>query len=160
MTQVKHSIRTPQETAATNLRSFRTFLLMAQFEAREIGARIAQARKERGLTQEQLAEMAPFSKRSLQDYENGTTIPYRHLRDLGRLLQRPEEWFLYGDSQEETGAAIKQAVRDAVREILVQEQFPRLEELAAALDRLEAAVTRLEEERAAPGARPARGSSE
>jgi repressor LexA len=70
---------------------------MQQFEAQEIGARIKQARLERGLTQEQLAEMASFSKRSLQDYEAGSTIPYSHFRELGRLLNKPPEWFLYGD---------------------------------------------------------------
>lgn len=73
---------------------------MQQFEAREIGARIKQARRERGLTQEQLAELASFSKRSLQDFEGGVTIPYKHLRELSRLLGRPTEWFLYGANQE------------------------------------------------------------
>jgi transcriptional regulator with XRE-family HTH domain len=96
MAQVKRSGRTTQISAATNERNFRTFLLMAQFEAAEIGARIRQARKERGLSQQQLAEIGPFSKRSLQDYETGKTIPYSHLRDLARLLHKPEEWFLYG----------------------------------------------------------------
>jgi transcriptional regulator with XRE-family HTH domain len=74
---------------------------MAQFEAKEIGARIGQARREAGLTQEQLAEMAPFSYRSLQDYERGLTIPYRQLRDISKLLGRPVEWFLRGDIGEE-----------------------------------------------------------
>src|SRR4051794_7778235 len=74
---------------------------MAQFEAKEIGARIAQARKEAGLTQEELAELAPFSYRSLQDYERGLTIPYRQLRDISKLLGQPVEWFLRGDEAEE-----------------------------------------------------------
>jgi transcriptional regulator with XRE-family HTH domain len=89
-----------QKLAATNPRNFRTFLLMQQFAADEIGARITQARKERGLTQEQLAEMASFSKRSLQDYEGGVTIPYRHMQELARLLSRPQEWFLYGEQEQ------------------------------------------------------------
>jgi transcriptional regulator with XRE-family HTH domain len=97
MRQSNRRSGTTQQAAATNGRNFRTFLLMQQFEAQEIGARIKQARLERGLTQEVLAEMAPFSKRSLQDYETGVTIPYRHLRELSRLLGKPEEWFLYGD---------------------------------------------------------------
>lgn len=74
---------------------------MAQFEAKEIGARIAQARREAGLTQEQLAELAPFSTRSLQDYERGLVIPYRQMRDLARLLDRPVEWFLRGEKEDE-----------------------------------------------------------
>lgn len=70
---------------------------MQQFNAEEIGARIQQARNERGLTQPELAEMASFSTRSLQDYETGVTIPYRHLREIGDLLQKSVDWFLYGD---------------------------------------------------------------
>lgn len=102
---------------------------MAQFEAREIGDRITEARKIRGMTQEELAEIAPFSKRSLQDYEAGATIPYRHLRDLSRLLNKPEEWFLYGDQQ---------AGEPAVAELAVLAQLDRIEQalevLAARLD--------------------------
>lgn len=97
--RVKPRRAVPQKVAATDSRILRTFLLMRQFEAQEIGARIAQARKELGLTQEQLAEMASFSRRSLQDYESGLTIPYRHFRELSRLLRRTPEWFLYGDDE-------------------------------------------------------------
>lgn len=94
---VKTQNRSPREAAATNARNFRTFLLMEQFAAKEIGDRIRLARRERGLTQEELAGMSSFSKRSLQDYEAGITTPYRHLREISRLLRRPEEWFLYGE---------------------------------------------------------------
>ena len=98
MAHVKHRTPVTQKHAATNARNFRTFLLMQQFAAEEIGARIRQARKERGLTQDELADLASgFSKRSLQDYESGKTIPYKHLQELGRLLNKPTEWFLYGD---------------------------------------------------------------
>ena len=77
---------------------------MAQLEAEAIGRRIAQARKEmNGLTQERMAELASFSKRSLQDYEAGVTIPYKHLREIGAITQRPVEWFLHGDEPEATG---------------------------------------------------------
>jgi transcriptional regulator with XRE-family HTH domain len=68
--------------------------------AEEVGARIAQARLACGLTQEGLAALAPFSKRSLQDYEAGATSALRHLRDLSLLLGRPVDWFLYGGRQE------------------------------------------------------------
>ena len=96
-TQVKHRWGTAQKHAATNGRNFRTFLLVSQFEAQAIGARIALARNEQGMTQEELAGAASFSKRSLQDYEAGITIPYKHLRELGVLLDRPVEWFLRGE---------------------------------------------------------------
>lgn len=91
MTQSRRTRSATQEPASKTSRSFRTFLLMAQFEAREIGQRIAEARTIAGLTQEELAEMASFSKRSLQDYEAGVTIPYRHMREISRLLRRDVE---------------------------------------------------------------------
>ncbi len=97
--QVKRNNRAMQKVAATKDRSFRTFLLVSQFEADAIGARIAIARKERGMTQEELASVASFSKRSLQDYEAGVTIPYKHLRELSTLLRKPTDWFLYGDPE-------------------------------------------------------------
>lgn len=90
-----------QKSVTTSSREFHRFLLVAQLEAKEIGVRIAQARLEAGLTQEQLAELAPFSYRSLQDYEQGVTIPYRQMRELSKLLDRPVEWFLHGDDEEE-----------------------------------------------------------
>lgn len=111
-----------QKPAATNTRTFRSFLLMAQFEAQEIGARIALARKEAGFTQEELAQIAPFSQRSLQDYEAGKITPYRHLRDLSRLLKRPTEWFLYGDEEEpvpvvEQMRALEERLQQAIGEL-------------------------------------------
>jgi transcriptional regulator with XRE-family HTH domain len=121
MPQSSRNIRAPQELAATKARNFRTFLLMQQFAAKEIGARIALARNERGLSQEELSDMASgFSKRSLQDYEAGVTIPYKHLRELGRLLKKPEEWFLYGDDneQEAPDAPSDERLREIFREEL------------------------------------------
>src|SRR4051812_3110916 len=131
MTQSRHRIGATQEIAATNPRTFRTFLLMQQFAAQEIGARIEQARKERGLTQEQLADLVTgFSKRSLQDYEAGKTIPYKHLAELSRLLNRPQEWFLYGDDEEEPASddRLREIVKDELREVL--EILVRLERRA------------------------------
>lgn len=77
----------------------RRLLLMQLFEAREIGERIQQARVEAGLTQAELAELAPFSLRSLQNYEAGITVPYKHLRAIATLLNRNVEWFLHGEQE-------------------------------------------------------------
>lgn len=85
------------KAAATNTRNFRTFLLMSQLAAKEIGARIALARNETGMTQDEVAEVATFSKRSLQDYEAGNTIPWRHMQEISGLFRRPVEWFLHGE---------------------------------------------------------------
>ena len=96
MTRSSGRTGTARKPAATNARNFRTFLLMQQFEAEVIGARIKQARKEAGMTQEDLAAVCSFSKRSLQDYEYGVTIPYRHLTELALILRRSVAWFLHG----------------------------------------------------------------
>jgi transcriptional regulator with XRE-family HTH domain len=74
---------------------------MEQFAPIEIGARIRQARLERGMTQEDLAALMPFSSRSLQDYEAGLTIPFKHFRELAKALGKPPMWFLYGNDDPE-----------------------------------------------------------
>lgn len=138
MTQSRRRQVSPQELAATKGRNFRTFLLMQQFAAKEIGARIAQARNERGLSQEELADIASgFSKRSLQDYEGGVTIPYKHFRELSRLLKKPEEWFLYGDEKQEApDAPSDERLREIIREELgdVVQILERLERAAPGWD--------------------------
>lgn len=132
MAQSIHRRGTTQELAATSSRNFRTFLLLSQFEAKEIGLRIVQARKERGMTQEDLAAIASFSKRSLQDYEAGVTIPYPHLPELGRLLKRPSEWFLYGEETTTLGPELLERLEAAIGRLA--DEAHRLGDLA---DRLE-----------------------
>jgi transcriptional regulator with XRE-family HTH domain len=100
MTQLQRKTGVTRKPAATKRTQFRTFLLMTQLEGRAIGARIAQARRESGMTQEQVAEVATFSKRSLQDYEAGITIPYRHMQEIAALLKKPVAWFLHGEPEE------------------------------------------------------------
>ncbi len=75
--------------------------------------------------------MASFSKRSLQDYETGVTTPYRQLREIGKLLGRPVEWFLYGDDyagSEPNRARVVDELRDLVG---------RLEAIVLRLERYE-----------------------
>jgi transcriptional regulator with XRE-family HTH domain len=111
-----------QKSVATNPRTFRTFLLMQQFAAQEIGSRIAQARREHGgVTQEQLAELLNVSTRSVQDYEGGVTIPWKHFQQMARILDRPVEWFLRGEVGEPTS-------NDEI-----VERLERIEELVALL---------------------------
>jgi transcriptional regulator with XRE-family HTH domain len=99
-TQVKRRKDAAMKSAATNDRNFRTFLLVAQLEAKAIGLRIKRARDEAGLTQEQLADLAVgFSKRSLQDYEAGTTIPYKHMQEIAALTGKAPEWLIHGDPE-------------------------------------------------------------
>jgi hypothetical protein len=71
-------------------------------DGRDVGRRIAQARYEAGwMTQKTLAELLCVCKRSVQAYEAGRTIPYRHIHRLGQIFERPSSWFLYGDQPED-----------------------------------------------------------
>lgn len=122
-----------QIDSATNLRNFRSFLLMRQFEQQEIGARIAQARHEAGgMTQEELAELLNVSKRSVQDYEAGATVPWKHFQVLEQAFKKPLSWFLHGESEEELPRGLQGELADAT------------DGLAAVVSRLESIAGRLE----------------
>jgi transcriptional regulator with XRE-family HTH domain len=70
---------------------------LAPVDAAAVGRRIAQARHEAGwMTQETLAELLCICKRSVQTYESGTRVPYRHLHRLAEIFERPASWFLHG----------------------------------------------------------------
>lgn len=117
----------PKKASATELRSFRTFLLMQQFAAQEIGARIAQARKEAGdMPQHELADALGVSTRQLQNYEAGATIPWKHFSQLEQIFERPLTWWLRGEEEPLT----------AQSEVLAELQVVRnlVEELAARLN--------------------------
>lgn len=68
--------------------------------AKEIGGRIALARKEAdGMTQRELADLLGVTERSVAAYEAGEVIPYRFMRQLEQLINRPANWILYGEQQ-------------------------------------------------------------
>ncbi len=109
------------QNATTIHRDLPRFLLVEQFDANAIGQRIKHARIQAGLTQEDLADLAEgFGRRSLQAYETGASIPFKHLHEIGLLLKRDVPWFLYGDPEPTV---------DASGEILV-----RLEALEAQIE--------------------------
>ena len=92
--------------------------------AREVGQRIIQARKELSMSQVELAELVHVSERSMQAYEAGEVIPYRKLKDLAGVLNRPMPWILHGEAAEESTGELRptlekilevlEEIRDAV----------------------------------------------
>ena len=79
-------------------RSFRRFNPVDARQAQEIGRRIGLARRETGgMTQVQLAELLNVSARSVQDYEHGITVPWRHFDRLEQITGKSLRWFLHGD---------------------------------------------------------------
>jgi transcriptional regulator with XRE-family HTH domain len=105
-----------------------------QAEDGAIGGRIARARKESGLTQEELAALVGVSPRSIQGYEAGKVVPYRRLGHLAQVLNREVGWMLEGDPRD--GATPS----DEVAERLVG----LVEEVSAEAKRIRAVAERLE----------------
>jgi transcriptional regulator with XRE-family HTH domain len=66
-------------------------------EGDAIGGRIARARRESGLTQEELAALLGVSVRSIQGYEAGKVVPYRRLNALANVTNHELAWMLRGD---------------------------------------------------------------
>ena len=99
-------VKRRKNLSATEARNLRTLLLLSVFEPQDIGARIATARREAGLTQEELADLVGVSTRSLQGYEAGDVVPYRHLGKIGEVIHRSVGWLLHGeeDDSEQTNA--------------------------------------------------------
>lgn len=99
-----------------------------------IGRRIAQARREAGLTQEELARLIGVTTRSVQGYEAGNVTPFRHLRKLEEATEKPRGWLLYGDAGNAPNVGdiatklaelVAQIAEDAERIALAAEQLER-----------------------------------
>jgi len=97
-------------------------------EQRQIGARIAAARREAGLTQRELADRLGVTTRSIQNYEAGAVTPYRHLRRIETLARKRVGWILSGDpsgdSMADTIARLEATMERHYA--LLQEQLDRL----------------------------------
>ncbi len=70
---------------------------MDDLDRRSVGMRIAQARRESGMTQNELAAALDVTVRSIQNYESGVSVPYRHLRTIESLTHKRPGWILDGD---------------------------------------------------------------
>jgi DNA-binding XRE family transcriptional regulator len=94
-----------------------------QLARAELGRRIAQARKEAGLTQKQLAEAIGVTRRSIQGYEAGSCAPYRRLADIAAALDRPAAWF----TQEGEGLApeLRLLIRQEIAELVGEQRSLR-----------------------------------
>jgi transcriptional regulator with XRE-family HTH domain len=110
-------------------------------ERKRLGERIRRARRETGLTQRELAEQLGITTRSLQNYEAGTIVPWRHLGRIEVLTHRRAGWLLRDD---ETGGALEATIADLLR---TMEQHHIL--LREHLEILERNTTRLREQREA-----------
>jgi transcriptional regulator with XRE-family HTH domain len=109
---------------------------MRHEDAGAIGGRIARARKESGLTQEELASRVGVTARSIQGYEAGKVVPYRHLNRLAEITDRELAWFLESD---DASALAQVAARLVTLVEEVAEEARAIREVAERLERLLAA---------------------
>ena len=70
--------------------------MLSAVERRLIGRRIAEARQGASLTQVALASELGVTPRSLQNWEAGSVVPYRHLNRIENLTHRRRGWLLKG----------------------------------------------------------------
>lgn len=96
--------RTCTEFAAINFSRSRS-LQLVELEHARIAKRIKQARKEAGLTQQQVADLLGVIQRTYQNYESQTAprIPWDRLNDIARVTSVKVEWLLHGDSPDLMG---------------------------------------------------------
>lgn len=107
--------------SATDVRTLQTLLLASVFEQGSIGRRIAEARRDAGLTQDQLSDLVGVSMRTIQNWEGGDTSAYRHMRQIAEITGRSLQWLLHGESGEDESLA--------KRVEAMQSQLDRIEQL-------------------------------
>lgn len=76
----------------------------AETDLKAVGARIRDARRAMGLTQDELADVIGVGMRQIQYYEAGESNPYRTLRRIAEATNRSVGWFLHGDRPTELAA--------------------------------------------------------
>ena len=76
---------------------------MAELQRQEINARIAQARKEAGLTQEEIADLLDVKARTYQNYESieRGRVPWDLMSRISDITGRSLRWLLHGEDDAE-----------------------------------------------------------
>ena len=70
----------------------------------QVGARIAALRRERGLTQEQLAEKLHVTRQTVSSWETANSYPdVEMLAALSEVLEVSVEQLIYGEAREKAG---------------------------------------------------------
>src|SRR5262245_19506732 len=83
---------------------------------KRIGARIALARREAGLTQIVFAKKLGITTRSVQNHEAGVSVPYRHLSRIESITGKRPGWILSEDDQDGDLRATLEELQRAVDE--------------------------------------------
>jgi transcriptional regulator with XRE-family HTH domain len=71
---------------------------MAEIDPKQVGERIAFARKAAGLGQAEFASAIGVALRSVQNYESGR-VPWKLLQKIADETSVEKDWILYGDAE-------------------------------------------------------------
>lgn len=106
-----------------------------EIDLKEVGRRIAHARKFAGLRQADLAAEVGLVTRAIQNFEGGVRMPWKHLDRIASATGRSKAWLVHGDVTSVSGAvaddlsailrrleSIERAVKE-VREVLDRRDF-------------------------------------
>jgi transcriptional regulator with XRE-family HTH domain len=113
-------------------------------ERRAIGGRIAIARRAAGLTQRELARRLGVTPRSIQNYESGAIVPYKHLRRIEVLAHKRIGWILAGDDGDDDMAQTLGRLENALdrHHALLQEHIETIRRQTELLRRQREAASR------------------
>jgi transcriptional regulator with XRE-family HTH domain len=115
-------------------------LLRVSLGLDELGRRIKQAREDAHLTQQELADRIGIkTAQSISRYERGETeVSTKRLRRIAEATGKEMTFFVTLPAEVSVqDDRLIEMIERAVERVLVEKQFPRLEALAAAVDRLE-----------------------
>lgn len=86
-------------------------------QGESVGQRLIAARRELGMKQADVAELIHVSERSMQAYEADEVVPFRKLKELSEILDKPMAWILHGDRAETTPGDMGPYLQDILTEL-------------------------------------------
>jgi transcriptional regulator with XRE-family HTH domain len=103
-------------------------------DRKRIGQRVASARRRAGMTQRELADALGVTTRSIQHYEAGAVIPYKHMRRLELLTRTRPGWILAETDESRESVALEHVweVLERHRQLMIR----HLEEMQRHTERL------------------------
>lgn len=106
--------------SATKARILRKLSAMAEINRSGVCQRIATARREAGITQEDMADMLDLSTRGYQAYE-ADRVPFRRLDQIAEITGVTKAWLLHGEDVPPASVdllAEMREVKELLRELL------------------------------------------
>jgi transcriptional regulator with XRE-family HTH domain len=100
---------------------------MAEIQRSEVCQRIAQARRESGMTQEEIADALDITTRAYQAYE-ADRVPWRRLDQIAELTGVTRSWLLHGSDTPPDPLPPGSDLLEAIRELTDELRRRRLDD--------------------------------